>query len=169
MFHRRLYFIVPDEPQAARIVSDLEAAGVDRRHIHAIAGKGVTLEKLPAANEHQRHDTVWRLQRISWTGNLVLFAVAAIGLIISGLQGSMIGALLSVAVMVLSFVGGFLFATRVPDTHLDEFRGVLAHHEMLLMVDVPKQRVAEIEELISRRHPEATAGGTGWTIEALQI
>jgi len=29
--------------------------------------------------------------------------------------------------------------------------------------------VAEIEELISRRHPEATAGGTGWTIEALQI
>jgi hypothetical protein len=29
--------------------------------------------------------------------------------------------------------------------------------------------VADIEELIRRRHPEATAGGTGWTIEALQI
>lgn len=37
------------------------------------------------------------------------------------------------------------------------------------MVDVPKQRVAEIEELMYRRHPEATAGGTGWTIEALGI
>jgi hypothetical protein len=169
MFHRRLYFIVPEESHAVQIVADLEAAGVGRQHIHAIAGKGMTLEKLPAANEHQRGDTVWLLQRILWTGNLVLFALGAIGMIVSVIQGSTIGALLSLAAMALTLTAGILFATRVPDTHLDEFRGVLAHQEVLLMVDVSKQRVAEIEELISRRHPEATAGGTGWTIEALQI
>ncbi len=169
MFHRRLYFIVPEESHAVQIVTDLEAAGVDRRYIHAIAGKGATLERLPAANEHQRHDTVWLMQRILWTGNLVLFALGGIGLIISAAQGSLTGAILSFAAMVLTLTAGFLFATRVPDTHLDEFRGVLLHHEVLLLVDVPKQRVAEIGELISRRHPEATAGGTGWTIEALQI
>jgi hypothetical protein len=169
MFHRRLYFIVPEESHAVQIVADLETAGVDRQHIHAIGGKGTTLEKLPAANERQRHDTAWRLQQILWLGNLVLFVLGAIGLIVSVLQGSLIGAVLSVAAMVLTLTAGFLFATRVPDTHLDEFRGVLSHHEVLLLVDVPKQRVAEIEELISRRHPEATAGGTGWTIEALQI
>src|SRR3989344_1428223 len=118
MFHRRLYFIVPDEPQAAQIVTDLEATGVDRRHIHAIGGKGATLEKLPAANARQRRDTVWHLQRILWTGNLVLFAVAATGLIVSLLRDSTIGAFLSIAVMILTFIAGFLFATRVPDTHL---------------------------------------------------
>ena len=169
MFHRRLYFIVPEESHAVQIVTDLEAAGVDRRHIHAIAGKGVALEKLPAANENQRRDTVWLMQRILWAGNLVLFALGGIGLIISATQGSLAGAILSFAAMVLTLTAGFLFATRVPDTHLDEFRGVLAHSEVLLMVDVPKQKVAGIEELIYRRHPEATAGGTGWTIEALQI
>jgi hypothetical protein len=169
MFHRRLYFIVPDEPQAVRIVADLETVGVDRQHIHAIAGKGTTLEKLPVANERQRRDAVWRLQQILWLGNLVLFVLGAIGLIVSVLQGSLTGAILSFAAMALTLTAGFLFATRVPDTHLDEFRGVLSHSEVLLMVDVPPQQVADIEELIRRHHPEATAGGTGWTIEALQI
>jgi hypothetical protein len=169
MFHRRLYFIVPEESHAVQIVADLETAGVGRQHIHAIAGKGMTLEKLPTANERQRHDTVWLLQRILWAGNLVLFVLGGIGLVISATQGSLTGAVLSFAAMALTLSAGFLFATRVPDTHLDEFRGVLSHHEVLLLVDVPKQRLAEIEELISRRHPEATAGGTGWTIEALQI
>lgn len=169
MFLRRLYFIIPDETRAVNVVADLEAAGVDRQHIHAIAGKGATLEQLPAASERQRHDTVWRLQQILWTGNLALFAVATAGLIVFLLQDSAAGAFLSIAVMILTFLAGFLFATRVPDTHLDEFRGVLAHPEVLLMADVPKQRVAEIEDLIHRRHPEATAGGAGWTIEALQI
>jgi hypothetical protein len=141
MFHRRLYFIVPDEPQAVRIVADLETVGVDRQHIHAIAGKGTTLEKLPVANERQRRDAVWRLQQILWLGNLVLFVLGAIGLIVSVLQGSLTGAILSFAAMALTLTAGFLFATRVPDTHLDEFRGVLSHSEVLLMVDVPPLQI----------------------------
>lgn len=169
MFLRRLYFVVPDESGAAKVVADLEAAGVNRRYIHALAGKGATLEKLPMASERQRRDTVWRLEQILWTGNLALFGVAAVGLFISLLLDAAFGAFLAIAIMLLSFLAGFLFATRVPDAHLDEFRGVLAHPEVLLMVDVPKRRVAEIEELISRRHPEVTAWGAGWTIEALQI
>lgn len=169
MFMRRLYFIVPDEPQAVKLVADLEAAGVERRQIHALAGKGASLQTLPPASERQRRDMVWHLERLLWTGNLGLFAVATAGLMVSLLFDSATGAFLSAAVMAASFIAGFLFATRVPDVHLDEFRGVLAHPEVLLMVDVPKRRVAEIEEMVSRRHPEATAGGAGWTIEALQI
>jgi hypothetical protein len=69
--------------------------------------------------------------------------------------------------MTLTLVAGALFALHVPDTHLDEFRGALSHSEILLMVDVPRQRVAEIEEMVRRRHPEAIPGGIGWTIEAL--
>ena len=69
----------------------------------------------------------------------------------------------------LRFTAGGMFAMRVADTDLDEFRGVLSHRDVLLMVDVPKWRVAEVEEIVYRRHPEATAGGTGWTINALGI
>ena len=76
------------------------------------------------------------------------------------------GQVLSATVMALTFVAGALFAMRVPDTHLDEFHGALSHSEVLLMVDVPASRMAEIEKLVGRRHPEAIPGGTSWTIEA---
>ena len=43
------------------------------------------------------------------------------------------------------------------------------HGEVLLMVDVPKRRVFEVEELVHRHYPDATVGGVGWTLEAMDI
>jgi len=169
MFYRRLYFVIPDEPQAVQLVDDLEATGTNRRFIHAIPGKGAKLTQLPGATEQQRHDTAWRLEHALWIGNLSLFSLALIGFIASMILGAYAGAVLSFVILALSFTAGALFAMRVPDTHLDEFRGALSHPDVLLMVDVPKRRVAEVEEMIYRRHPEATPGGAGWTINALGI
>jgi len=169
MFNRRLYFVIPDEAQAMQVVNDLEAKGVNHQYMHAIAGKGAALTRLLPATERQRQDTGLRLERIAWTGDLTLFFLGLVGLIASLVWASPAGSLLSVVLMALTLVAGVLFAMRVPDTHLDEFRGALSHSEILLMVDVPRQRVAEIEELVRRRHPEAIPGGTGWTIEALHI
>ena len=39
-----------------------------------------------------------------------------------------------------------------------------AHGEEILLVDVPRTHVHEIEQLVSRRHPETGVGGVGWTI-----
>lgn len=169
MFYRRLYFVIPDEGLAAQVIADLTAGGVDRRRIHAIAGKGVMLTKLPRASERQLHDTAWRIERAWWTGNLSLFFLALAGFVFSIAQDIPAGAVISVAFMALTFVAGALFALRVPDTHLDEFRGALSHGEVLLMVDVPRLRVAGVEEIVCRHHPEAVPGGTGWTIGALGI
>jgi len=169
MFYRRLYFVIPDEQQAIKVVEDLESTGINRQRIHAIPGKGAKLTQLPAATAQQRHDATWRLERTLWIGNLLLFSLAMIGLIASLIQGTPVGAALSFVIMVLSFTVGALFAMRVPDTHLNEFSGALSHREMLLMVDVPKWRVSEAEEVVYRRHPEVTPGGTGWTINALGI
>ena len=169
MFYRRLYFAIPDEAQANQVVSDLETEGVNRQHIHAIAGRGATLTRLPPATERQRQDAGLRLERIAWNGDLTLFFLGLVGLIVSLFWASPTGSLLSIVLMMLALVSGVLFALRVPNTHLDEFRGALSHSEILLMVDVPKQRVAALEELVRRRHPEAIPGGSGWTIEALHI
>lgn len=56
----------------------------------------------------------------------------------------------------------FLF----PDVHLTEFTDALAHGEVLLMVDVPGSRVAEVEDFIHQRYPESVVGGVGWTLDA---
>ncbi len=35
------------------------------------------------------------------------------------------------------------------------------------MIDVPRTRLREIEQLVSRHHPKADLDGVGWTIRAL--
>lgn len=162
--NRRLYFVLPDEEHAAEVVRDLEAAGVAREHIHAIPGRGVTLTRLPPATRKQRADVLGRFERLAWYGDLALFGAAAVALVLALAYSRPGLAVLAAGVMVASLLAGALFALRVPDTHLDEFRDALAHGNVLLLVDVPRERVAAIESLVERRHPAATPGGVGWTL-----
>lgn len=166
---RRLYFLLPDEERALAVVRDLEADGVARERIHAIPGKGVTLTQLPEATPKQRADALGRGERIAWYGNIALFGIATLGLVLALAYARPGWASLAAAVMVASFVAGALFALRVPDTHLDEFRDALAHGNVLLLVDVPRERVAAIESLVEHRHPSATPGGVGWTLDVAGV
>jgi hypothetical protein len=44
--------------------------------------------------------------------------------------------------MTVTFISGAFYTIRVPDTSLREFRDGLAHGEVLLLIDVPQDRVA---------------------------
>lgn len=44
---RRFYFLLPDTSHASAVVEELEQNGIDRRHIHAIAGQGSDAGDLP--------------------------------------------------------------------------------------------------------------------------
>lgn len=74
-------------------------------------------------------------------------------------------AMIAVTVMAVTCFSAAFYAMRVPETSLAEFRGALSHDEILLMVDVPRSQVAEIEDLIRHRHPSAQAGGSSWTLD----
>lgn len=161
--NRRIYFVLPDEERAVEVVRDLEAAGVGRERIHAIPGKGVTLTQLPPATRQQREDALGRWEHMGWYGNFLLFGVATAGLVLALYYARPVWAVLAAAVMVASLLAGALFAMRVPDTHLDEFRDALTHGNVLLLVDVTRERVAAIESLVEHRHPSATPGGVSWT------
>jgi hypothetical protein len=166
---RRLFFILPDESHALAVLRDIEAAGIEHRHIHAIPGKGVTLTQLPVATIRQQHDTVWRLEQTFWFTNLVVFMLAFAGFLWAFYVMHLTGIIAALIVMILTLFGGIWFAIKVPDTHLAECRQALAHGEIVLLVDVPKRRVEEIGDIVEHRHPEATRGGTGWTLDALGI
>jgi len=166
---RRLYFLFPDETLAGRVVGELESAGIQGRHIHAVTREGMKLSRLPAATRRQSRDACCTLETILWNANLVVFGLALVVLVISLAQGYAVWSVLALAVMGATFVAGERFAVTVPRVHLDEFREALAHGEILLMVDVPRNRVAEIEDLVHRRHPEAAVGGVGYSIQALGL
>ena len=166
---RRLYFLFSDTAQARSAVADLDGLGVDPGHMHVLARPGVDLSSLPPATERQRHDILKRLEQTLWGGNLALFGVAFAGLVLAVVFGSVTGMVLAVAVMIASFTGGALFALRMPMVHLDEFHEALRHGELLLMVDVSRDCVEDVEELMRRRHPEAVAGGSAWTPDAFGV
>lgn len=167
---RRLYFLFPDAEHAGIVVKELQALDIGDRSIHAIAGRDSDLTELPGATESQRYDLAARVERFTWGANLTTFFAASLVLLLSVLlQLAWYWLLIPAALMVVSFVLGFSFATYVPNVHLAEFHDALQHREILLMVDIPATRVAEVEERVHRQHPEAVVGGVGWSVGALQL
>ncbi|MFV2004651.1 MAG: hypothetical protein ACC650_05555 [Gammaproteobacteria bacterium] len=165
---RRLFFLFPNEEQAQRVVDQLIDINISKRRIHAIA-PGKKLWTLPGATKRQQNDTAFRAQSILWNFNLLLFALATIVFLITLITGDLFWIIAALAIMLVTFFAGEQFVVRVPDVHLTEFTDALSHGEILLMVDVPASRVAEIENFVHRRHPEAVVGGVGWSMDAFGI
>jgi len=165
---RRLFFLFPDTEHAQSVVNELIERGINTRNIHAIA-RGVNLKALPAATERQKADTTFRLERFVWSANLILFLLALIVFVTGLVSADLLWVAVSLLVMLATFVAGEQFVVRIPDVHLTEFTDALSHGEVLLMVDVPAQRVAEIEDFVHHHHPEACVGGVGWAVSAFDM
>ena len=162
---RRLFFLFPDEEHAQRAVNQLISRNIPRRRMHAMT-HGVKLNTLPEATERQKNDTAFRLEWLLRNANLVLFACAFIGLIASLIAGAMVWSGILLLFVLASFIAGEQFVVRVPDVHLTEFSDALSHGEILLMIDVPGYRVAEVENFVHHHHPSAAVGGVSWTMDA---
>ncbi len=59
-----------------------------------------------------------------------------------------------------------LVAMSVPNTRLKPFQKAIDAGKILLMVDLPTSRIEEVQELVHRRHPEASAHGIEPTMPA---
>ena len=167
--YRRLYFLVPGRTQALSVIEDLTRQGIKLDHIHTLADKRTRTDGLPQASQRQENDAGGRLEKILWNGNLISFALAfgcLIFLLIT--QNLNWWLLLPTSVMAVNFVAGLKFS-NMPSTHLGEFRDALAHGEILLLVDVPENRVSDIERSVHRHHPEAAIGGVSWGTEAFGL
>jgi hypothetical protein len=170
MIKRRLYFLLPDTEHARLVVRELEARGIQRKFMHAIAGRGGEVSDLPVASPMQRNDLGARIERYLWGGNLALFFMALIALVVLALLSlPWWWLLLPAGIMLVSFLTGLEFVMHTPNVHLAEFQSAMRHREILLMIDVPVGQVAEVETLVHRRHPEAIAGGVGWSVDALHV
>jgi hypothetical protein len=165
---RRLFLLFPDEKHAQHVVDELINNGIPKRRIYAIS-HGDRLITLPRATERQKKDAAFRLERFIWMLNLLVFFLASIALIATLTAGEIAWSAAAVFVMLATFIAGEQFVVYIPDVHLTEFSDALSHGEILLMVDVPKNRVAEIERYVHQRHPEAVTGGVGWSIDAFGL
>ena len=166
---RRLYFLLPDTGHTQAVVNDLEVFGINTRAMHVLAKPGVNLNGLPVATGRQRTDAGAKLETILWDGNLAIYFIALLALIIMAFMQLGWFWLLPAAVMLVTFLMGLVFTSQLPNVHLSEFRDAMHHGELLLLVDVPLWRVEGVEALVHEHHPEATVGGVGWHIDTLHI
>jgi hypothetical protein len=166
---RRLYFVLPDLGSAIRTANDLLLARVEDRYMHFLAKRGMSLGELHEANYFQKTDLRHSMQ---------------IGFILGGCLGFLVGiyiymtppegANLQLVTILIATVVGALFGAwaasmigiSTPNTALKRFEAEIGEGRVLLMVDVPKDRVGEIQELVHRSHPEASDHGLEPTIPA---
>ena len=167
--NRRLYFLLPDRSHALSVVDELTRPGIDKLHMHALADRRTRLDGLPGATRRQQQDSATRLEKLLWNTNLISFACALSTLIVLLITlGPSWWLSIPVGILAVNYFIGLHFS-NIPNTHLGEFRDALAHGEILLLIDVPESRVAEVEDQVHRRHPEAVPGGVGWGTQAFGL
>lgn len=154
---QRIYFLVPDINATKSIVNDLLLARIEEKHIHVIARRGTPLEDLPEASLLQKTDFIPAVEQ---------------GMALGGTTGALAG-LVAIALPPASTVvaGGILLATSLAgagigawvsglvgmtmgNRRLKEFEDAIEAGHFLVLVDVPRERVAEIEERIKQHLPE---------------
>ncbi|MDS4030602.1 MAG: DUF1269 domain-containing protein [Candidatus Contendobacter sp.] len=167
---KRIYFLVPDVDLARLIVNELLVARIEERHIHILAKRGTPLEDLPEASFLQKSDFIPAMERglalggtIGTLAGLVAVALGPFSLVVagggvvlaSGLAGAGVGAWLS------GMVG-----LNIGNTRLKRFEEAIEQGELLMMIDVPRDRVEQISKLVATHHPEAHLEGTEPTVPA---
>lgn len=166
---RRLYFVLPDLASAKQIVNDLLLARIEDRHMHFHAKDGVSLDGLHQATLFQTSDIVHGAE-----SGLVVGGVAGVMAGIAVMLFPPTGVSMQLVTVLISAVLGSVFgvwvssmiASSVPNSRLRQYERDIEAGNILLMVDVPSSRVAEIRELFTMRHPEATGGFQEATIPA---
>jgi len=168
MSMRRIYFLAPNIEVSKKIVDGLLLARIEERYIHVLAKRGTPMENLPEASYLQKSDFIPALEQGLALGGLTgivggLVAVALPGgpvlaggaVLWTALAGSGVGALMS------SMAGSSIGSRRI-----QQFEEAMEKGEFLFMIDVPRDRVEEIEALIKQHHPDAECGGTEPAIPA---
>jgi hypothetical protein len=167
---RRIYWLLPDLASARRSMDDLLLARIPESYIHFVAREGSDMTGLHAANVLQTSDVV---------------RAAQAGIVIGGAVGAVLGVLAAIffpivgdspqwgMVAVLSIVGaGFgawassMIGISTPSDRLKRFEPAIEQGQILLMVDVPRSRVDQIEERLQALHPEAHLEGVEPNIPA---
>jgi len=166
---RRLYFLLPNAKLAQNVVSELTAMKINPNKIHTYAEHNFPTGLLNPATKNQSRNEALQIENIFWNGNLLLFLIFFCICIVSLATQEYILSLLSLVVMIISFMTGNFFVKHIPHTHIENFKHATSHNELLLMVDVADEKASYIENAIHRHHPAAIEGGSSWTLKNVDI
>ena len=157
---RRIYFLVPNIAITHKIVEELQAEGIEDRHIHILAKRDTPLEGLPEAGVNIKTDFLPAVERGLALGGTTGLLAGLIGLRFAGFAiagGPLLGIIMAGAT-IGSLMGG-LAGMSVGNSRLNKFEEAIEQGELLVLVDTPREQIEAIRKLVIRHHPEAEFEG----------
>lgn len=153
---RRIYFLVPNIETTHKIVDELRAEGIEDRHMHILAKRDTPLEDLPEASEFQKTDFIPALERGAALGGTTGVLAGLVALRFAGfaIAGGPILGILFFGATIGAIMSG-LAGLQVGNSRVKDYEDAIERGELLVMVDIPKDRIEAISQLITRHHPTA--------------
>lgn len=153
---KRIYWLLPDIASARQTMNDLLLARIDEGHIHFAAKDGAEMEGLHAASILQTSDLIGAAQNGLGIGAGLGGAAGVLAAYTVAGDGSQAAVVMLLAALgaVLGTWSASMIGSSTPSRRLKRFQNAMERGEYLLMVDVPRGRIAEIEAMLEARHPE---------------
>lgn len=157
---RRIYFLAPDLETTHKIVDELRAEGIEDRHIHVLAERHTPLADLPEASIFQKTDFISAVERGIALGGATgllagLVALRFAGFAVAG--GPVLGVLVYGAT-IGAMMGG-LAGLQVGNSKVKQYADAIEAGALLVMLDIPKERIEAMSQLITKHHPSAQFEG----------
>lgn len=159
---RRMYFVMDSTESARRVTEELLLDKIPQHRIHVIKQDEELPEDLPEATPDEASD-FWPalfkgLGIGAVTGLLVGVLLAATGLFgvtFEMLSGTPILGFLAILGGLMGAFGAAIVGISVPNPMLERFQQSLNDGQVLLMADVPSERVDEVRNDIQQTEPKA--------------
>ena len=159
----RIYWLLPNTDSARKTMDELLVAQISVGHIHFHAREDVDMSRLHAANILQTSDVI----RSAQAGLVIGAGAGAVAGLLAAYFFPIVGdspqwgiaALLAIIGAGFGAWSSSMIGISTPSVRLKRFEGAIEQGQILLMVDVPRGRVAEIEALLKASHPEARLEG----------
>ncbi len=158
---KRLCFLAPNVAHAQQVVRNFVDNGIQEKHIYVLAKHDVELQDLPGAGPAS-NDFIEAYERGLAVGGvgglfvgLLALAFPPAGMVVGG------GAVLLIGAFGAS-LGGFmsgLAGASFPNSRLRDFEDAIDQGQILVMADVPSDRVEHYEQLIRTVDPDTEVMG----------
>jgi hypothetical protein len=153
---RRIYFLVPNIETTHKIVKELQTAGIEDRHIHILAKRDMPLEGLPESGVTIKTDFIPAVERGLALGGTTGLLAGLVGLRFAGFAiagGPLLGIIMAGAT-IGSLMGG-LAGMNSGNSRLKQFEEAIEQGDILMLIDVQRERIETIRKLVVRHHSDA--------------
>lgn len=160
---KRIYFLVPDIATTEKIVDDLLLARIEEKHIHVLAKRGTQLEDLPEATLLQKTDFVPAVEQGLAVGGSTGLLAGLVAITLPASAPVVAGGVLLATTLAGAGIGAWvsgMVGMSAGNRRVKEFADAIEAGELLVMADVPAERVDEIEACIKNHLPEVEIEGT---------